>query len=71
MATREVRDALFKAIRAKAKADMPKAETPRAITTDVLDAIDAVQRRETERESDDDTERRARSRAAQRQKRRL
>jgi len=69
MATREVRDALFKAI--KAKADMPKAERPRAITTDVLDAIDTVRGEEAERESDDDTERRARSRAAQRQKRRL
>ena len=71
MATREVRDALFKAIRAKAEADLPKAERPRAITTDVLDAMDAVRGEEAERESDDDRERRDRSRAAQRQKRRL
>ena len=69
MATRAVMTRLIMAI--KAKADMPKAERPRAITTDVLDAMNAVRGEETERESDDDRERRDRARAAQRQKRRL
>lgn len=69
MATRAVTIQLIKAI--KEKADLPQAEKPRAITTDVLDAMDAVRSEEAERESDDDRERRDRSRAAQRQKRRL
>lgn len=69
MATRAVTTRLIMAI--KTKADMPKAERPRAITTDVLDAMNAVRGEETERESDDDRERRDRARAAQRQKRRL
>jgi len=62
MATRAVMTRLIMAI--KAKADMPKAERPRAITTDVLDAMNAVRGEETERESDDDRERRDRARAA-------